>query len=210
MPSRPNNRRRPRARTRRSPRQNSDSRVWNMPITPSEYSQGTFPFSIIGTFEELDMAKDAQLTYSRVLTWLVKRYLTSATSLPLSIQVHKVGVYGPTQVSPDRSASTVVIEDAYTGRTIIGTASVTARSRAGFIAAPLRRMKWYDSGSTTQSLTENVIAYVRSATVCPGPANAQLYSVVISGIARISSSFGLCTFYSPEAPPIEDSQPSSQ
>jgi hypothetical protein len=138
------------------------------------------------------LSKDDNYTlkYKGVLQALGTRYGINTGNA--AIRVTHVGLYGPPSAT-DRNNSTVFMEDAFTGRQVIGYGTQVDRPRCGFKTAALQAMRWFSAAN--YEVDENGhIAYLRvgESLTCLVDANLDLYMLVVKGVYRPSRVTGTC------------------
>lgn len=176
-----------------------DSTQWNMPMDPPSTTQSVFPFTLQGGTALWSLEKDSAgtLTYSKVFAALVQSF--SMGTATLALRVTHIGIYGrvstPETTTAVSSQSTIVLEDAYTGRQVRGISTPVKRARAGIQLSELRRMRWYDAGNIG-TISEQDLAYFRvtdTSSCFDFATGATGYDIVVRGFARLSRNIGTCT-----------------
>jgi len=132
----------------------------------------------------------------RCLLLLSSHFVGAAT---LALRVTHIGIYGrvstPETTTAVSSQSTIVLEDAYTGRQVRGISTPVKRARAGIQLSELRRMRWYDAGNIG-TISEQDLAYFRvtdTSSCFDFSTGATGYDIVVRGFARLSRNIGTCS-----------------
>lgn len=188
--------RKSKASSRRSGRAPSgtDSSVWRLPQDPISYSLRDFPFTICLSAKDFKMDKTGTLTYPVVCDSLEFLYKFRANSI--AVQVHAFGAYASSGSGSGLLPldTAVTVQDAYTGRVVVGWGTPVKRARAGVSQTAVRRMKWY-SQSSPDTESEKELAYMRNGTsldTCSSAGLAFTGLVVVKGVARVSPIASVC------------------